>query len=228
MWNNRSDNLISIFDPNNANRLEEPMSDLHETKERIMETAIELFAGRGFRGTSIRDIAGAVDMSISNIYHYFGNKEGLLLAILGRSSQEITEKLQLLERQKIDPLEKFKMILAEHLRLAGVRTREAKIFSLDEEHLSPEGQEINLKYQRDILNIYRQTLKEMQQEGLVRFRSLTVLAFNVLGAINWQLRWYRPDGPLSMDEVVEEIGAFVLHGVLGEGTVNSAEKRDRE
>jgi hypothetical protein len=42
-----------------------------------------------------------------------------------------------------------------------------------------------------------------------------VLAFNILGVINWQLKWYRPEGPLSMDEVSKEIVSFVMHGLLG-------------
>ena len=199
------------------------MAEQVENKEKIMETAIELFSGRGFRGTSIRDIAGAMSMSISNIYHYFGSKEGLLLAILERSSTEITEALERLVKLDIDPLDRFKLILAEHLRLAGVRTREAKIFSLDEEHLSAKGYQINLSYQRKILGVYQKSLVALQEAGLIHFRNLTVLAFNILGIVNWQLRWYRPDGLLSMDEVVEEICAFVLHGLLGPGTTKELE-----
>ena len=51
-------------------------------KDKIIRVAIDLFSAKGFKGTSIRDIASAMGMSISNIYHYFGNKEGLWLAIL--------------------------------------------------------------------------------------------------------------------------------------------------
>ncbi len=50
----------------------------------------------------------------------------------------------------------------------------------------------------------------------MRHRGLAVLTFNVLGVINWQLRWYRPDGPLSFDEVADEIVHLILYGVLGD------------
>ncbi len=58
-----------------------------ENKDKLLKTAIDLFAAKGFKGTSIRDIAQAMGMSISNIYHYFGSKEGLMLAILENSSK---------------------------------------------------------------------------------------------------------------------------------------------
>jgi len=63
------------------------MNDLKETKNKTIKVAIALFATKGFKGTSIREISRAMDMSISNIYHYFGNKEGLMLAILEQSSK---------------------------------------------------------------------------------------------------------------------------------------------
>jgi len=51
--------------------------------------------------------------------------------------------------------------------------------------------------------------------GYLSSRNLVVLAFNILGVINWQLKWYRPGGPLSMDNVANEIVSFVMHGLLG-------------
>ena len=52
------------------------MTDPLKGKEKVLQVAIKLFSAKGFKGTSIRDIAQAMNMSISNIYHYFGNKEG--------------------------------------------------------------------------------------------------------------------------------------------------------
>ena len=58
------------------------MNRKSETSQKIVDVAINLFASKGFKGTSIRDIANAADTTVSNIYYYFGNKEGLLFAIL--------------------------------------------------------------------------------------------------------------------------------------------------
>lgn len=63
------------------------MDEVLETREQVIKAAIDLFSTKGFNGTSIRAIANAMGMSISNIYHYFVNKEGLMLAILEQSSK---------------------------------------------------------------------------------------------------------------------------------------------
>ena len=188
-----------------------------DNKEKLINVAIDLFAEHGFKGTSIRDIAGAMDMSISNIYHYFGNKQGLLLAILQHSTKGLLDNLRRASELSLEPLEHFTRLLKEHIRLAAEYKKEVKIFFLDEERLSPEGHEINRQLQKEIMEIYLKELGTLKKHGYVYSRNLTILAFNILGVINWHLRWYLPEGRLAQDEISEEIVSFILHGVLGPG-----------
>ncbi|MFE2527387.1 TetR/AcrR family transcriptional regulator [Streptomyces sp. NPDC059382] len=56
------------------------------TRERIVETAAELMFHRGAGGTSIPDIQAAAGVSASQIYHYFGDKQGLVLAVINHQT----------------------------------------------------------------------------------------------------------------------------------------------
>ena len=49
------------------------------TREAILEAAEELFAERGFAGTSVRDIVRVSNSSPPSLYHFFGSKEKLLI-----------------------------------------------------------------------------------------------------------------------------------------------------
>jgi AcrR family transcriptional regulator len=191
------------------------MDEVLETREQVIKAAIDLFSTKGFNGTSIRAIANAMGMSISNIYHYFVNKEGLMLAILEQSSKRLLETLRQISEKEMDPLDRLKLLIESHVRLSEVFRKESKIFFIDEDHLSPEGNEKNRQNQREILNIYLKELRTLKRLGYLGARNLQVLAFNILGVINWQLKWYSPEGPLSMDEVSKEIVSFVINGLLG-------------
>ena len=191
------------------------MTEPQTNKDRIIRVAIDLFSTKGFKGTSIRDIASAMGMSISNIYHYFGNKEGLWLAILEYSAKGIVEKLRQISELEMEPLARFKLLLDTHIRRSKHHTKESKIFFIDEEHLTAEGNKINQKIQREILGIYIKELRNLETMGYMNCKSLTVLAFNILGVINWHLRWYRPEGSMSLEEISQEIVSFVMHGMLG-------------
>jgi AcrR family transcriptional regulator len=59
-----------------------------ERREAIIEAAIQLFAERGFRGTTTRELAAAVGVSEPVLYQHFATKRDLYLAILERTSRE--------------------------------------------------------------------------------------------------------------------------------------------
>jgi len=48
-----------------------------DTRRRILETAIEVFAREGYEGTSTRELAAAAGVNLPAIQYYFGSKEGL-------------------------------------------------------------------------------------------------------------------------------------------------------
>lgn len=191
------------------------MSDLG-SRDELLEVAIDLFAERGFVGTSIRDIAKAVGRSVSNVYHYFDSKEALWLAILEYSVKGLPETLRSVAHGDGAPLERFKRLLRVHLQASTRHQRESKIFMIDEERLSTLGKEVNRRIQKEILDIYVEQMRILQSHGLLRTRHVKILAFNILGTINWYLRWYDPAGDLKEDEVHDEIIDFVLHGICGQ------------
>jgi len=62
-----------------------------EREQQILEVAEEVFAGDGYQATSMDDIAQRVGLSKPMLYEYFGSKEGLLVACVGRARRELLE-----------------------------------------------------------------------------------------------------------------------------------------
>ena len=54
------------------------------SREAILEAALGLFSSRGYRGTSIREIAAAARVSTGNVYHHFPDKETIFETLLER------------------------------------------------------------------------------------------------------------------------------------------------
>lgn len=52
------------------------------SREQILEAALQLFAHRGYRATSIREVAAKAGLSTGNVYHHFKDKEAIFLALL--------------------------------------------------------------------------------------------------------------------------------------------------
>jgi AcrR family transcriptional regulator len=66
------------------------------TREHILETALELFACKGYAETTMRDIAGAADCSLGLAYRYFAGKEEFILALYERMTGELEEEVNAL------------------------------------------------------------------------------------------------------------------------------------
>jgi AcrR family transcriptional regulator len=59
------------------------------TKERILASGAVLFAEKGFKGVSVREVCKHADTSMNMIHHYYGSKAGLLEAIVAQFSSEV-------------------------------------------------------------------------------------------------------------------------------------------
>jgi len=183
--------------------------------DRVMEVAIEIFSRRGFAGTSLRDLAAATQMSVSNIYHHFGSKHGVFTAAMLRSTEELVRTLRTATRGAGDPIGRFRRLLRAHLRLIVERPAQARIYAQDVDHLSAELTGITHRAQREVLSIYLEVLEGLQDAGCLEGRELAPVAFNIFGVLNWSLRWYREGGTLSAEEAIAQIATFVEHGLLG-------------
>jgi AcrR family transcriptional regulator len=61
------------------------------SRERILEAALQLFSSRGYRATSVRDIATEAGVSTGNVYHHFPDKETIYLTLLDKYWEAIDD-----------------------------------------------------------------------------------------------------------------------------------------
>ena len=88
-----------------------------QTREHILETALALFADRGYAETTMRDIAGAADCSLGLAYRYFARKEEFILALYERLTTEFEAEAAALPA---GPLAKrFAAVMGRHLERLG-------------------------------------------------------------------------------------------------------------
>jgi AcrR family transcriptional regulator len=115
-------------------------ADGQRTRQAILDAALELFAGKGYFGTSLRDVATAVGVRESALYNYFKSKEALFDALILAFEHTKTERIAaladsgpivdaraLLERLAIGSLESFldpreqmffRLLMSDGIRLA--------------------------------------------------------------------------------------------------------------
>ena len=83
---------------------------------QIIETAEELFADRGYDGTSVRDIADVAGVNVAMISYYFGSKEKLMEALFEHRIGSIQMRVEsLLKDDSLTPFDKVNMLIDDHV-----------------------------------------------------------------------------------------------------------------
>src|SRR5437773_8701943 len=103
-------------EPTNVNRKAEQG---RLTRERLIATATELFASKGYEGTSIEMVLHDADVSRGALYHHFGNKEALFEAVLEAVETSIQGTIVAEAIASSDPVQALRAACRTWVRLAG-------------------------------------------------------------------------------------------------------------
>jgi AcrR family transcriptional regulator len=197
--------------------------DALDTREKLAHVAVRLFSKKGYSGTSIRDIAKAMGMSISNIYHYCGSKEGVFMETLRRAVEMLTNDLRFVSEMDLPPIIRIKLMIERHIRYVAGNNAFARIFVIELPlDVSEEALLYSRNVQKEIYAIYKKEFDAIKQAGAIKERDVTSLIFSIFGVINWFARWYKPGGALSPDEAVGQVVGFIWRGCFGGTAFESA------
>lgn len=67
------------------------MANAADTPQRLLDAAEELFASRGFRAVSLRELTSAAEANLASVNYHFGSKEQLLAAVFARRLGPLNE-----------------------------------------------------------------------------------------------------------------------------------------
>lgn len=142
-----------------------PKSDV--SRERILEAATELFATRGYAGAGVDRLAQRSGIAKTAIYYHFGNKEGLLAAVLERTSTQWIEGIRQAARAGGDPLARLDRALAGMRAMLEERPWIYKLFQILTLEVADEKPEIRATLQ-GIVRHARAAIADGMRESLGR------------------------------------------------------------
>lgn len=170
--------------------------------EKILRVAAKLINQKGFKGASLQKIANEVGLHKSSLFHYFKNKEELILRIIEKSIDEVNISLEeIANDHELGPEEKFKKAIDNHLILLVKYIYNVNIYLNELRSLSKKSQAIYLKKRRRYGKYFEKIIVGMQTKGYFSGLDTKIITYGLLGMLNWVPKWYRNDGPLTINEI---------------------------
>lgn len=169
----------------------------HSRLEAVLDAGAELFASKGYKATTMRDIAAAAGMQPGSLYYHFASKQELLRRVYGLAVEQAEARLVEAIDAQIDPWERFEAAVVRHTETMLDQDNYAKVMNgvlpADAPELTDELTQLRDNYEAHFSELVAGlTLPADVDRKLYRLF--------VLGAINSSRIWYRPGGK-SPDEI---------------------------
>jgi AcrR family transcriptional regulator len=185
----------------------------------IYRTAARMICEKGYDATSMNDIAEAVGITKAGIYHHIPGKQELLFRIMNFGMDELDEEVITPARAIEDAEQRLRAIITNHVQLITRRSTPQgnnpvtivieEVAGLTRAHRRKIDQR-----KRAYVELIRDTLNRLKEEGKLSQVDVTTASFSLLGMILWLSRWYNPEGRLGPEQIADQITTISLGGLL--------------
>lgn len=193
-------------------------------KEKIVAAAAELFAKKGYRGTSLDEVAEKLEVKKPSFYHYIDSKEDVLMEIfqtyydlMEKHLRPISEEFELLPNERLRRMMHcYVEIVTENPNVIGSLVRAEK-------ELSRSNQMIVLRKNRELERMFETVVIEGQEMGIIRDVTPRLVALAIIGMIESMMQWYSLAGwPLPAKQIGAEFALLLESGWLSDGSDRAA------
>jgi AcrR family transcriptional regulator len=187
----------------------EPRPSPRNKRGEIVAVATEYFGDNGYEDTKWADVASAVGLGPTALYHYFESKQHCLFEILVEAVDDALGEFTRLSQG--DFRTAFESVVRGSFDRDGREVRRARVLVAEQALVrhpreAPREEDARLRAFA-LLKRYEEGWRDLLARGMAAGAIPTVdpdlLSRAVLGTYNSVWQWYRPDGRLGLDEVAD-------------------------
>ncbi len=188
-------------------------------RDELLDLAATMFAERGLRATTVRDIADSAGILSGSLYHHFSSKEEMVDEVLRNFLDWLFERYQEIVATEPNPLERLKGLFMASFEAIEHRHAQVVIYQDEAKRLSGQGrfsyvEERNKEQRKMWLDLLNQGI----EDGSFRPDLDVDLVYRFIRDTTWvSVRWYQPGGPLTAEQVGRQYLSIVLGGITAAG-----------
>jgi AcrR family transcriptional regulator len=223
-------------------RKEREQLRLAENRKFILTTAESIFARKGYRQTSVDDIAEETQFSKATLYRYFQSKSDIFSQVIQNSFREAELELTKIQKKSIGTESKLKELICYLLSYYRRKENITRIFFVEpdlmqkilkidiSDHVVPHGKKQSIpKDYMEIVLAMRRTIAEIIAEGIESgdFRPVDPAeACSVFSSLlrGFHFQWVTIHADYQVEESAELLLDYFLHGIRISSTQDKGDK----
>ncbi|MFC1415068.1 TetR/AcrR family transcriptional regulator [Streptacidiphilus cavernicola] len=185
-----------------------------DIRARVIETAVDLFAAQGYDATSVQQIVTAAGTTKGGFYHHFAAKEELLYAMYHESIAGQLADLQRILALGQDPERTLRAVIESIVCETAATMKANSVFAQEIARMDPERyQQLQVDW-RQYQDSVRELIRSAQESGRFALTaSPQVVSWAIFGVTNSLHTWFRPDGPMTAQQIAGELADLMMAGL---------------
>ena len=187
-------------------------------RDELLGLAATMFAERGLRATTVRDIADGAGILSGSLYHHFSSKEEMVDEVLRGFLDWLFARYREIVDSEPNPLERLKGLFMASFEAIEDRHAQVVIYQDEAKRLFSQPRFAYIEdMNRQQRKMWVEVLNQGVDEGYFRPDLNVDLIYRFIRDTTWvSVRWYQPGGPLTAVQVGEQYLAMVLGGITAE------------
>ncbi|MCF8061846.1 MAG: TetR/AcrR family transcriptional regulator [Deltaproteobacteria bacterium] len=181
----------------------------------ILQEAARLFREKGYRASTLRELARRSGVKGGSIYYHFASKQEILYRIMDETMNNLLQGLEHEIREEQDPVHRLNRGIEFHIRYHLENQDETHVADTELINLGDDHRRRIVGKRAEYERTFSGILEEGTREGVMGVGNTKLASIAVLQMCTGIPYWFNEEGPLSVDEVVAQYIDFVFWGVLG-------------
>jgi TetR/AcrR family transcriptional regulator, cholesterol catabolism regulator len=210
-------------------RVSQPSAPPSERRAALVSLAAELFAERGYRATTVREIAEAAGVLSGSLYHHFDSKESIIDELLSSYLDELLAQYRAIASEGGSSVEVLSRLVQAAFGSFDRHRAAITVFQNERQYLLQFPRFSYLaKSEQAVTRIWMKVIREGVTSGELRGDLDPKLAHRYIRDAIWvAVRWYRPGGRLSSGQLADQYLSLMLDGMRAPETVVTPHRTKR-
>lgn len=200
------------------------MAQVQDRRELILNAAAEMFARKGLRATTVRGIADAVGVLSGSLYHHFPSKDAIIDEVLTGYLDTIRSRYEVVVASGKPSAEMLHDLVVTSLEIVEEQPYATAIYQNESQYLleHPTFRTIH-ESATDVQRTWLKVIEAGVADGSFRDDIPPRIFHRLIRDAVWlSIRWYRPDGSYSTQQLADYITTLFLQGYSADRAAGTA------
>lgn len=184
-------------------------------RDRFFNKTLVLINEKGFKATTMRDIAQNLQFEVANVYNYIDSKQAFLEEALFEIQREFLNAMDAIVNSEVDAKKKLDLVIGSYIKITSERPYEQALLVNEWRNLKTPKLEEFIKRRRDYERQLETIIKQGIEMGHLRNMDSELATNMILATLRWSYQKFLDENVSNNPLVIKnQLIDFVFHGVL--------------